>query len=425
MKLKLKKEGLTGETLKAAESLQAILDTLPDIATKEEIAAEIKTALPGLFKEDGSGIDLKQLLDALDEKNENSLKAILLKQGNEITNINNKLNAGVPGQKKNLIQILTEKKEKLQEIKRKQAGTEVIRMKSIVTSISGSASVPSIPADPYFPMPTDTGEFVDIALPKLFILDIIDKGDTSSPSLLWTEQAATVFGAAVVSEGGLKPWTTKSAVRRVSQYSKIAAIMTITEELENDIPKLATNFKRLFTDEVMRVQHNTILANIIAICPGYVNTSMNGQILAPDNYGAIAAAVAQIQNLNFEPDFLAINPIDFWIMNQVKDSVGQYNIPPFVTVDMGEMKFAQLRLIVNPAIAVGSFLVGDAKTYKVDIYEDYTLRIGYVNDDFARNQYSAVGEVKFHSYIAQNRINAWCYAQFAVVKAAIAQAPAA
>jgi hypothetical protein len=129
--------------------------------------------------------------------------------------------------------------------------------------------------------------------------------------------------------------------------------------------------------------------------------------------------------LNFEPDFLALNPVDFWTMNQNKDTIGQYNIPPFVTVDMGEMRFAQLRLVVNPAIAVGSFLVGDAKTYKVDVYEDYTMRIGYINDDFARNQYSTVGEVKYHSYIPTNKVNAWCYSQYALIQNLIAQVPQA
>jgi hypothetical protein len=134
--------------------------------------------------------------------------------------------------------------------------------------------------------------------------------------------------------------------------------------------------------------------------------------------------VAQIEALNFEPDFIGINPNDFWRMNLTKDSVGHYNIPPFVTVDMGGMRLAQLRLVISPTIAAGYCLIGDAKTYKVDTYEDYTLRVGFINDDFAKNQYSAVGEVKYHSYIATNRINAWCYANFDVVKAAIAAVPA-
>lgn len=413
MKFKIKEEGLTGEVLKSAQQFNALLAQMPESVTNEEVEAKLKSAFGDITAE-----SLKTLASQLDEKTEGTLKNILAKQGEEINKLRAKTsNSG--GFVKSMLQFISEKKERLAEIKKAKSGVEEYHFKS-VTSISGNTSVPSVPANPYFPLPTDTGEFVDIQLPKLFILGIIDNGETTSPALLWIEQGASVFGAAIVSEGGIKPFTTKKAVRRVSQYSKIAAIITITEELERDLPKLATEFKRLFTDEVMRTQHAQILTDILAIAPGYVNTALNGLIPTPDNYGAIGAAVAQIEALNFEPDFLAVNPNDFWRMNLTKDTVGHYNIPPFVTIDMGNMRYAQLNLVVSPFIAAGYFLVGQAKTYKVDNYEDYTLRIGYINDDFAKNQYSAVGEVKYHSYIATNRVNAWCYAQFDAVKALIA-----
>lgn len=417
MKLKIKEEGLTGEALKSAQQFNALLSQMPESLTSEEMETKLKSLFGDVTAE-----SFKTIADQLNEKTEGTLKNILVKQGNKITELEGKLSKGGNGVIKSMIQFLDGYKEKFAEIKKAKSGSIEMHFKT-VTSISGSTSVPSVPANPYFPMPTDTGEFVDIQLPKLFILDIIDKGETTSPALLWTEQGASVFGAAIVSEGSVKPFTTKKAIRRVSQYAKIAAVLTITEELEKDVPKLATEIKRLFTDEVMRTQHNQILADVIAAAPGYVNTALNGLIQAPDNYGAIGAAVAQIQALNFEPDFLAINPNDFWRMNLTKDSLGRYNIPPFVSIDMGNMRYAQLTLVVNPAIAVGQFLVGQAKTYKVDVYEDYTLRIGYINDDFARNQYSAVGEVKQHSYIATNRVNAWCYAAFDTIKALI-QLPA-
>ena len=426
MKLQIEVKGLSGESLAAANALNAAFAKMPEAVTAEELKAELKSLFGSLITENGKlAIEtdtFKKLADQLDEKTDGSLKNILMKQGDMINKLTQKSTSQFSY--KSMAQYVTGVKKELDAIKKAKSGVHEMHFKA-VTSIAGNTSSVAVPANAYFPLPEDTGEFIDIQLPKLFILDYVDAGNTTSPSLLWTEQAPSVFGAALVVEGGLKPYTTKRAIRRVSQYNKIAAVMTITEELDKDIPKLATQFKRLFKDEILRTQHSQILADIIAVAPGYVSTAMNGMITTPDQYGAIAAAVAQVESLNFEPDFLAMNPVDFWIMNQAKDSIGAYNIPPFVTISMGEMRFAQLRLVVNPAIAVGSFLVGEASTYKVDIYEDYTMRIGYINDDFARNQYSCVGEVKYHSYIPTNSINAWAYTQYALVQNLIAKVPQA
>lgn len=328
-KIQFDVKGLTGIELVAAEALNKAFGEMPELMTPEDYKKEIKGLFGNLITDEGKlSVDadmFKKLADQLNEKTEGSLKNILMKQGEIINKLQEKQVTG-NFNVKSIAQILYGMKDKLTTYRKEHTGGEEFHLKA-VTSIASSTSVPVVPANPYFPLPDDTGIFVDIQLPKLFILDYIDKGETTSASLLWTEQGASVWGAAIVSEGAVKPFTTKQAIRRVSQYFKIAAVITLTEELEKDIPKLATNFKRLFTDEILRTQHNRIISDIIAIAPGYVSVTMNGLIKDPDFYGAIAAAVSQIENLNFEPDFLAVNPSDFWTMNQNKDSLGHYNIP--------------------------------------------------------------------------------------------------
>lgn len=427
-KLQIKTEGLTGEALKAAEQLNAAFAGMPEMYTPEDAEAKIKSFLGGLLTEDGKlsiAIEvLKSLGDQLDDTKEGTLKNILKKQGDKITELSQKLSGSNPIQKKTIKEWYAENKDKLEAIKANRAGSISLKAAD-VTGITTGTSVPSAPANPYFPMPVDTGRFVDIRKPHLFILDYVDKGETTAPALLWTEEAASTFGAALVTEGALKPQADQKAVRRVSNYKKAAARIIITEELDKDEPRLLTQFRRLFNDKVDRAYNYQVLADIIAIAPGYVSTTLNGQIGNPDNFAAIAAGIAQCQSAQFQPDSLFLNPNDLWRMALVKDTVGQYVIPAFVSISANGMQYGNLKLEVTTQVNPGYFLLGEAKTYKVDVYEDYTLRIGYVNDDFAKNQYSAVGEVKFHSYIATNEVSGWFYSQFDTVKAAIATAPQA
>ena len=428
MKLKFKTEGLTGDQLAMAQKMNELFAQLPEQVSNEDIVTELKKQLPSLFKEDGTGVNVKELMDSLtDETKEGSLKFILKAQGNEINALKQKLERGEGAQVKSIKELLEEKKEQLKAIKANRSGAITIQMKDAgITSFANSTVSGGAPvANPYFPLPVDSGRFVDIRKPHLFILNYIDQGETNSAAILWTEETTSTFGAAIVTEGALKPLADQKAIRRVSNYKKAAARITITEELEKDEPRLITQFKRLFNDKVDRKYNYQVLADIIAIAPGYVSTTLNGVVQNPDDFGAIAAGISQCQSLEFMPDSLFINPSDLWRMCLVKDSVGQYVIPPFVTITNNGIQYGNLKLEVTTQVAPGNFLLGEAKTYKIDVYEDYTLRIGFVNDDFAKNQYSAVGEIKFHSYIATNEIGAWFYAAFDTVKAAIAIAPAA
>ena len=420
MKLKIKTEGLTGEALKAAEQFNAIFAGLPDTLSKEDLDAHLKT----YFGETLTPESLKALAGQLDEKNEAGLLTIVKKQGEKINELIAKMTKSEGETKKSVKEWITDNKEKFEAIKANRSGSLSLKVAD-VTGITTGTSVPNAPANPFFPMPTDSGRFVDIRKPHLFILEYIDKGETTSAAILWTEEAPSTFGGALVTEGALKPLADQKAVRRVSNYKKVAARIIITEELEKDEPRLLTQFRRLFSDKVDRAFNYQILADIIAIAPGYVSTTLNGLVPNPDNFGAIAAGIAQCQSAQFQPDTLFLNPNDLWRMSLQKNTIGDYVIPPFVNISLEGMQYGNLKIVVTTQVSPGYFLLGEAKTYKVDIYEDYTLRIGFVNDDFAKNQYSAVGEIKFHSYIATNEVSGWFYSQFDTVKAAIATAPQA
>lgn len=286
-----------------------------------------------------------------------------------------------------------------------------------ITSIGNStASSPSSVTNPYSPFPQQLPEIVAVRRNPNFALNYVDVGSTNSAVLTWTEEGNSEGDAAVIAEGAAKPLQDKKFIDRISKAKKIAGHIVITEEMEVDTPRLATAVRRLFEQNVMRKYDDQVYADIIAVAPGYTLTALDNQIDNADNYAAIGAAIAQVESLNGMVDLIAINPADKWNMRLQKGSDGHYVAPPFT---VGNNTYDGIKVVVTNKVAAGNFLVGEAKTYKVDEYKSYSLRIGWQNDDLVKNQFTAVGEVRFHSYIATNDLVAWCYASFDTVKQAI------
>jgi hypothetical protein len=159
-----------------------------------------------------------------------------------------------------------------------------------------------------------------------------------------------------------------------------------------------------------------ILADMVNQASSYAYPALALKIDNADNYAAIGAAVSQLQSLGYQPNFLALNPADAWVMRLQKGTDGHYVAPPF-TFNGQTYEFG--RVIVDPTITVGSFFVGDGNVYNVDLRGDIIVRIGYSNDDFIRNQYSLVVERYFYNYIPQARKTGLIFTSFNTVKTAI------
>jgi HK97 family phage major capsid protein len=294
----------------------------------------------------------------------------------------------------------------------------IFRKVAGVTSVANStASSPTTVTNPYSPFPTQLPDIIAVRRNPNLALNFVDRGTTNSAVMTWTEEGNSEGDAAITAEGVLKPLQDKKFVDRITKAKKIAGHIIITEEMENDTPRIATAVRRLFEENVMRKYDDQVYADIIAAVGGYVTTALDDQIDNADDYAAIGAAICQLQTLNATADLVVLNPADRWRMRLTKSTGdGQYLLPPF---QVGNQTFDGISVIVSNKVASGNFLVGESKTYKVDEYKPFSLRVGWQNDDFVKNQFTIVGEVRFHSYIATNDLVAWCYASFATVKAQI------
>jgi hypothetical protein len=189
----------------------------------------------------------------------------------------------------------------------------------------------------------------------------------------------------------------------MSEAKKIAAMSTITEEFDKDLPGFTTIVKRLLTEEVARKWDDAVYAAVIAVAKAYTITGLNGKVDDANLYDALRAAIAQIGKNNFNANFIGVNPVTNALIEMQKSATDRlYLQPPFLQRLMSMLREGN-------KVAEDHVLVGDINQYNVDVYQDMVLKVGFNSDDFRRNQFSVIAEVRYHDYISDNRKDALLY----------------
>lgn len=421
MKLKLKTENLTGAELAFVEALNIKFAEMPEAATAEDIQNAINTKFEELNGEKGLfKVAIKAALaPIMDEENPASMASIIKRQGAEIT----RLKAGGDNSDITKLETVFEKcKNSFLEQKRDKAGVSTFELTydqhtkaAAVTAISVGGSVANdITAGTALRL--GDGPFFEIKRGTPFIFDFVNVGETNQAYLIWWDEIAKQGDFAITAEGVMKPMIQYKFDRKSADYKKTAAFSVLTDEFMNDMPQLVTNIRRLMNIDMFNNMNANILADLIAAIPTYTFTGLNGKIYHADDYAAIGAAICQIQTLFFRPTVLVLNPADQWKMRLTKDDVGRYQMSPFAfngtTYEFGAV-------IVDPRVAIGHFIVGDGQTFNVDLKGGVTIRIGYNGTDFVQNQQTLLVEQYYFDYISTNRLGAWVYGNFDVIKGAI------
>jgi hypothetical protein len=392
-----------------------------DFATAEtSINAKIEAVKTGLMTskdfETFKSEELAKVTESL-SKVEEAMK----EQGkvlNEMKENNN------PAQPKTLEDVLTSP-ESIKEIKAIQkAGSGVIEIPlvNLALKTSGMQSIgntiqPMTPApnSPYLPAagPLNADNFFGIMYNPNFIINYVNRGSTNFALLPWVNETSVEGAAAQVQEGAPKPlWNTRFKVE-MSQAKKTAAMAVITEEFDKDLPGFTTIVKRLLTETVARKWDDDVYTAVIAAAQSYTMTGLNGQVDDSNLYDALRAMIAQVGKNNFNANFIGVNPVTGALIEMQKSATDRlYLTPPFQ---------ARLNAIMREGnkVAEGYALVGDINQYNVDVYENMVLKVGYNSDDFQRNQFSVIAEVRYHDYISTSRKSALVYDQLARIRALI------
>lgn len=390
-----------------AASEKAINDKITDVQKGMMTTANFET-----FKTE----EMSKVTEALKK-----VEDILKEQG---TLINTLKETGNTTQPKTLEDILSDP-ETIKQIKQVQkAGNGVIEipLSNVIIKTAGSTSIgnsiqPMTPApnSPYLPGagPLDATNFFGIIYNPNFIINYVSRGRTNFALLPWVNETSVEGAATQVQEGAAKPlWNTRFKVE-MSQAKKTAAMSVITEEFDQDLPGFTTIVQRLLTETVARKWDDDVYAAVIAAATAYNITGLNDQVDDANLYDAIRAMIAQVGKNNFNANFAGINPVTGALLEMQKSATDRlYLTPPFLQRLQGMLREGN-------KVAEGYALVGDVTQYNVDVYKDMVLKVGYNSDDFQRNQFSTIAEVRYHDYISTNRKTALVYDQLTRIRALI------
>lgn len=389
--------------------------------TAEKIQGEMKTlekALHDKQVEVTKGLLTEEAFKAFKEdsmepinKELKKLDEIGKKQGDELNKLI-ELGKAAPGQTKSLEKFIEDLGPEIKKM-RDNGGFATFTGQQLkdagVYSIAGTIPTPS----PYAPgIGGAPLEIFDIMRNPNFITSRVDMGRTNQSKLAWINEIDYQGSPAKVAEAGLKPLTQHMFNIELSTAQKIAAYIKITEELDEDLPQLGTLARRMLQDDVERYFDDQIQIDVQTAARPFNITGLNGKVQAANLWDALYAEWGQVGFYNFIANTVALNALTDVLVNTQKNVNNTYLLPPFADKINGLMVQAN-------KMAVGFGLVGDLKQYHVDIYKDFYLKVGWINDDLIHNQFAIVGEMRYHSYISDARKNAIVYDDLSVIDAAI------
>lgn len=290
------------------------------------------------------------------------------------------------------------------------------------------------------------------AFPALLGTQIADMGNVSLRSgdllglfnVVNTDQAVYPYVEVVagegdyteVSQGAAKPQIDLDWTTRFANPFKIAAWERLTEEVVKDIPRMqsvATDY--LFKKHNLKKQKALLFGSgdgisTIKGADGYASTYAGAgalalSVTAPNFMDVANAMITNIyttpnytDELPYMPNIILVNPVDFFIqLVSAKDADGK---PLFPTASLfNQVNIGGLSVIPNLDVTAGTIKCFDLKKYNITNYVGYNVKIGWVNDDFIKNQFVILGESRFHAFVKNLDQKAFSKGVIGTIKTAI------
>lgn len=240
---------------------------------------------------------------------------------------------------------------------------------------------------------------------------VSDVTRSSARAITIAEIAAGEGDAAVVAEGAAKPQMDTDYSERTVQAVKIAVWEKFSEETLYDFPAFVSECMRIMLSRVRLKEESTILGGLSL--PTY--TLSGFEVASPNYFDAIVAAYTQIASasgMNFRPNALLVNPVDFSTMLSTKTTDGAY------VFDNIEQRLG-LRIIQTTNITAGNFVLGDFNYLHIRDWQPAEISVGWVNADFTNNLVTVVAEERVIYYVKAQDAAAFVADAFATVITAI------
>lgn len=255
-----------------------------------------------------------------------------------------------------------------------------------------------------------------IARQRSLLQNVVNRGTTNSMYVTYIQQTLKADGA-FLAENDLKTEYELKYQEVSKQVKKVASLVKVSKEMLADLPFMASEVNgdlmlgvenaienQLLNGTGLTVNLEGILANATTFSAGtFANTVISANLA-----DVIRVAVAQIQQANFNPTHVVLNPADVAKLQLIKTTTGEYSYPMFyMDPRTAEVRIAELSIISTNYMTAGNFLVGDMTKDNLRMRETMNIQLGYVNDDFQRNMVSILCEARLVNFIKANDFGAF------------------
>lgn len=412
------------------------------------MAAEITAKIDALKTELSAAVkkeDLKAVQDQLNDflaKNKDidmsQLKEQLTDVSEQIAQMREKFmgNQPTPATIEQAVkEFIAEKHEEIKSLYKNKHGVIEFEVSKAVGSMTTGSATPQGTVPVYAHQQFAPASNVNLR--EQSIMSMVTTVDTQLAAYPYTEALAKEGGYAFVAEGGAKPQIDLKFETRYATPVKTAAYMRLTEESLTDIVGLQS----IATDYLLKAHNRKKAKDILngdGVSPNpkgattygraFVAGDMAAAVDSPNILDVINAAVTDIyttHNFTDEENYVAniclMNPIDFYLqIVSAKDGEGKPLFPMASLFNMTQI--GSVMVFPDEDITAGKLFVADLSKYNVTNYVPYSVRIGWVNDDFIKNQFVMVGESRFHAFVKKLDEQAFIYDDIATIKTAIAAA---
>lgn len=263
-----------------------------------------------------------------------------------------------------------------------------------------------------------------------FLRQIVNVRPVSSKYVAWAEQANADGGAGATAEGAAKTQADFDIVESNKLVEKITSYIKVSKEALDDIAFLRSEIDTELVELLnLKLDADILGANgttpnikgILSYATTYdpASTVFEDAIEEANNFDVIRAVAATLSNTSYQANYVLVNPLDAGLMDMIKVSAsdGRYVLPPFYSAS-GQV-IAGLRVIENPGVTAGTFVIGDFNKSNLAMREEINIQVGYENDDFTKNLVTILGELRATHYIKSNDTGAFYKGTFATVAAAL------
>jgi hypothetical protein len=207
--------------------------------------------------------------------------------------------------------------------------------------------------------------------PASKILDLVDVQPMDSATLIVINE--TVTGTAeITSECKLKPIVKEAFATQEKSAEPVAVMWFTTTKLRRFFPALVNRMVQKFSELVNDKLPNVVLDAVKAGASAFTPVAALAINTNPNNYDAMGAVIATIENLGFNVTAFMMNPIAWRNMKQEKNADGVYTLSNGQSVNILQNGLdwggVYIPIIKDSTLGVDEFVTGDIfSTVKVGV----------------------------------------------------------